>query len=274
MPLFNGPRNKHKVCTFRKAFTLIEVLISIALLGIMIPVLYSSVDVLQESNSHVLEYLQKSKKITKATETLYLDILSSDGNISIQKDEYTRLCIENSKNSLYELSLAKVCWVVLKKDKALARIEGNGYSLPLGTDQRAEIDVVMKGVELFDVYHSKDKVLVLLQEKGKEPISFLIQGVTKPKKKKLKKKRMKKRLKSGKKQGGNTPQQNGKQPSQNNPNQRDSMGQPSNSRPGEGQQQFPGDPGMMPPDEPRRGGGFQDGGRPPFENRPPQENLP
>ena len=45
----------------------------------------------------------------------------------------------------------------------------------------------MKGIEVFDVYHQKDKVLVLLQQQAKEPISFMVQGVMKPEKKKKKK---------------------------------------------------------------------------------------
>ncbi len=172
----------------RKAFTLMEVLVSIALLGIILPALYKSVDMLRDSNQHLFEHLEKSKKVTKATQTLYLDILSSDGNITIKKDEFTRLCMEQTKNSLYELPVAKVCWVVLKKDNTLVRIEGNVYKLPLGSEERVEIDPIMKGVEIFDVYHQKDKILVLLQQQAKEPISFMVQGVSKPEKKKKKKK--------------------------------------------------------------------------------------
>ena len=88
----------------RSAFTLIEVLISIALLGIILPALYQTVDLLRDSNSHLFDYLEKAKKVTQATDTLYLDIISSDGNISIKKDEYSRVCMEQTKNSLYALS--------------------------------------------------------------------------------------------------------------------------------------------------------------------------
>ena len=179
----------------RSAFTLVEVLISIALLGIILPALYQSVDLLRDSNSHLFEYLEKAKKSTQATDTLYLDILSSDGNISIQKDEYSRVCIEQTKNSLYALSVAKVCWIVLKKDKILVRIEGNNYRLPLGFEERVEVNPVMKNVEIFDVYHEKDKILVLLQQKAKEPISFMIQGVSRPLKKKKKSKKTTKQKK-------------------------------------------------------------------------------
>ena len=164
----------------RKAFTLLEVLISIALMGIIIVALFSSVDMLQNSNQHLLKYLKKSKQVTKSTKVLYLDILGSDGNITIQKDEFSRVCMEETQNSLYALPSAKVCWLVLKKDNTLARIEGNNYHLPVRAEERVQIDSIMTGIEVFDVYHKKDKVLVLLQQQGKEPVSFMIQGITKP----------------------------------------------------------------------------------------------
>jgi prepilin-type N-terminal cleavage/methylation domain-containing protein len=177
----------------RKAFTLLEVLISIALLGIILPALYQSVDMLKDSNAHLFEYVESSKKITKVTQTLYLDIISSDGNLTIKKDDFNRLCIEQTRNSLYGLPSAKVCWIVLKKDHALLRMEGNGYLLPLRVDDHVEADIVMKDLKLFDVYYNKDKVLVLIQQAEQEPISFMVQGISKPKKKKPKKKKVKKK---------------------------------------------------------------------------------
>ncbi len=164
----------------RKAFTLIEVLISIALLGMIIVPLFSVVDMMRNSNERLLKSLERSKKITKATKVLFLDILSSDGRLVIIKDEFTRLCIEETKNSLYNLPIAKVCWVVLKDKNTLARIEGHSYKIPLKSEDRVEVDAVMTGVELFDVYHKKDKVLVFIQQKGQKPISFMLQGITNP----------------------------------------------------------------------------------------------
>lgn len=168
----------------RKAFTLLEVLISIALLGIVIVALFSSVDMMQNSNQQLAQYLEKSKRITNATKVLYMDMMGSDGNVTIKKDEFSRVCMEETRNSLYALPTAKVCWVVLKKDKTLTRIEGNGYHLPLRLEERVEIDPIMTGIEVFDVYHEKDKILVLIQQKGQEPISFMVQGITKAVKKK------------------------------------------------------------------------------------------
>ena len=178
----------------RPAFTIIEVLIAIALMGIILPALYEAVALLRDSNTHLFSYLEKAKKVTQATDTLYLDLVSSDGNITIEKNDFSSVCIENTKNSLYALSEAKVCWLVLKKENTL----GQSRRLWLYTSYRLRRKSRSRhgheNVELFDLYYQKDKILVLLQEQSKEPISFMIQGVTKPTKrsKKPKKKTIKK----------------------------------------------------------------------------------
>jgi len=173
----------------RDAFTLLELLITIAISGIIIVALFSIVDMMQDSNRHLLKYLQKSKKISKSTKVIYLDLIGSDGNITIKKDEFSQVCIEKTTNSLYGLSMAKVCWIVLKEKKQLARVEGNDYNLPTKMEQRVEVDTIMNDITLFDVYYQKDKILVLIQQKNHEPITFLIQGVNRPapKKKNVKK---------------------------------------------------------------------------------------
>lgn len=177
----------------RAAFTLIEVLISIALLGLILPALYQSVDLLRDSNHQLKNYLIESKKGTLATKTLYLDIASSDGNLTLKNGEYDRLCMERTRNSLYGLSSAKVCWVVLKKEHTLVRVEGSVYHLPVGLNERVEVDPVMQNTALFDVYWQKDKVLVLLQQENQEPVTFMVEGITKPKPKKKKKDKKKKK---------------------------------------------------------------------------------
>jgi prepilin-type N-terminal cleavage/methylation domain-containing protein len=166
----------------RSAFTLLEVLISVALLTLILLGLNGSVDILRSSNQHLFDYLESAKDDTKVLDTLYKDIIGSDGNISISKDDFTRLCLEETVNSLYELPTAKVCWVVLKEENQLARVEGNGYELPVGDEQRVEVDTLTKNLELFDIYHNQKEgqVLVVIKEKGKEAMSFMVQGIYKP----------------------------------------------------------------------------------------------
>ena len=177
----------------RRAFTLIEVLISIVLLGLIIPALYKSVEVLQQSNKSLYAYLTQSEKEAKAIHTLYLDIASSDGNITINKDTFDRLCLNRTQNSLYGLPSPKVCWAVFKEGHELVRMEGYGYRLPLGEDDQVEADVVMRQLELFDIYWKRGNVVVMIHQTNKDPISFMVQGITKPKPKKIKKKKNRRR---------------------------------------------------------------------------------
>lgn len=179
----------------RKAFTLIEILIATALLSIVLIGLYGVLDTQKRSVLNIKENLDKSIDHDRVIMVLYNDILKSDGNITLKKGERDRICIEKSRNSLYELGVAKVCWVVLKEDDTLVRIEGNNYRLPLGLEDKVEVDRVLKGVRLFDITRYKDNILAVIKEAKKEPYSFLLQGIKpppKPKPKKIIKKVIKK----------------------------------------------------------------------------------
>lgn len=167
----------------RSAFTLIEVLLSIALLGLVTLALSKSVDILRASNKQLLGHLDKAKAEKKSMELLYRDIMSSDGNITIEKDDFTRMCLEETRNTLYALPSAKVCWVVHKDENTLLRTEGNNYSLPKRYEERIEVDKVLANMELFDIYHNEKsgKVLVISKQTGNEPVTFMVQGIFKPK---------------------------------------------------------------------------------------------
>ena len=172
----------------RKAFTLIEVLIATMLLAIVLTGLYSVLDTQRRSVKIIKKSLDKSVEQDRAVMVLYNDILKSDGKISINKSERDTICIESTANSLYGLDIAKVCWLVLKDGDSLARVEGNDYKLPLGLENRVEVDIVAKGVKLFDIYRDtkSGNYLVVMQELNKEPFSFLIQGKIAPPKPKPK----------------------------------------------------------------------------------------
>lgn len=174
----------------RGGFTLIEVLISTVLLTIVLLGLYSVLDTQRRSVYNIKENLDRSVDYDRSIMVLYNDILRSDGNITLRKGARDTLCLEATTNSLYELSIAKVCWLVLKDGDKLIRIEGNNYRLPVGLEQNVEVDEVLKGVNLFDVTRQKDKILVAVgQVNKKEPYSFLLQGIKIPPKPKKPKKK-------------------------------------------------------------------------------------
>ncbi len=149
----------------KRGFTLIEVLISISLFSMVLIALYRSVDILRASNKNLYSHLEKSSIEIESAKVLYMDILMSDGNISIEdkRDKlFSRVTIFNTRNSLYGLYLAKVVWLVYKENNTLLRIEGGDYSMPLKRDtDMVEIDVISKNIEQFNIVLSKNKEKLL-----------------------------------------------------------------------------------------------------------------
>jgi len=172
----------------RSAFTLIEVLISVALLSIVMLGLYSALDMQRSSNKHLFSYLTKAIDADKVIMVLYRDIMYSDGNLTIKKGEFDRLCINNTANSLYALSRSKVCWLVAKEENQLLRVEGNDYILPLKYEDKVAVDKTMKPIVLFDITRNKGELLVMLQSANEKPYAFLLQGIEQPPKPRKKKK--------------------------------------------------------------------------------------
>jgi len=169
--------------TNKKAFTLLEVLISIMLLSLVLMALYKSSDILRASNKNLFNHLEKTSNALKGAKTLYMDILQSDGNITIvNKHKLNHIIINSTKNTIYQLNSAKVIWLVYKEENQLLRIEGNQFKLPLRLEEKVAIDKIVDNIELFKVYRSKktDKLLVLLKQIGKNTQSFIVQNLPKP----------------------------------------------------------------------------------------------
>ena len=164
----------------REAFTLLEVLISIMLLSLVLMALYRSADILRASNKNLFKHLEHSSDSIKGANCLYIDLLQSDNNITINtKKEFYQISIHSTQHSLYGLYFVKVVWLVYKKDNTLIRIEGNNFKLPLKSENNVAIDTITQKIELFKAYSNKknEKIIVLIKRAGEDAQSFMIQNL-------------------------------------------------------------------------------------------------
>ncbi len=165
----------------KKAFTLLEVLISIMLLSLVLMALYKSAEILRASNKNLFNHLEKSSDMMKGSKILYMDILQADENISVtyKEKKFDKLIIDNTQHSIYGLQSVKVVWLVYKENNTLLRLEGTKYELPLRMEENVAVDKIAMNMELFKIYKSKkrDKLLVISKTIGQDTQSFMIQNI-------------------------------------------------------------------------------------------------
>jgi prepilin-type N-terminal cleavage/methylation domain-containing protein len=161
-----------------RAFTLLEVIISVALLGIIFAYLYSTLEGLRKSTSFYKEKLDSFESEQKIVEVLYKDItLSSTKAQFLEKDtkDFTILKLK-TKNSLYNIDNPTVIWYI-DKDKTLKRLESSkDVTIPISFDDipYSFVDSTKENIEYFRVFFSKENnsILLYLKEEKKNSIFF------------------------------------------------------------------------------------------------------
>jgi prepilin-type N-terminal cleavage/methylation domain-containing protein len=131
-----------------KAFTLIELLISISLMALVVTFLYKVIDSLKMNDKQIAYKIEQNINSQKELKLIFLDIFNSTNvtikNISTNSDELNI----TTKNSLYENYMPDVLYKV-DEEKNLIRVE-DSYE-----------DKLSK-VKIFRVYKSKNGYLVYL----------------------------------------------------------------------------------------------------------------
>jgi len=129
-------KSKMKNSNIKSAFTLIEVLISVVLLGIIFTYLYSTINSVKKQNMH---YIDKSELIIKETQLFRLfnlDITEIIGGVNISNHGRYDVVQFKTKNSIYGIIEPTVLYFVSKKENSLIRVESmEGFDL-YNKDQR------------------------------------------------------------------------------------------------------------------------------------------
>ncbi len=172
----------------KKAFTLVEIIISVILLGIVVTFIYQGLQNTQKSNQI---FKQKERELNlqkKISKVLYEDIFMAD-EIRITGGKKYKSLELTTNNSLFNIIKPKVIWLVSKHNDTLVRVEST--KLPLTYENRfiSHLSKVAENCEIFSIYQSrkKDKILFYIKFKDQKPIVYEFfkpfkQKIIKPKK--------------------------------------------------------------------------------------------
>jgi len=146
----------------RKAFTLIELMISIVILTILMLFLYKSYSALNKSNTLLSQELQKISEVELLKEVIYRDFSvarQTDTNRSsivvLNQSKKEDVVFFQTSNSIHQRVNPYIAYIV--KEKILYRLESLKpfKEYPLVADSEFVADELGE-VEIFRVYKSKD----------------------------------------------------------------------------------------------------------------------
>jgi len=157
-----------KILKNRKAFTLIEVMISVVLMGIIISYLYGTLGGLRHSNQ-----LLEERDAVLGKGEIFLNLINRDllesKKLNIRKEKSENSVLElTTKNSLYDSHFVYVKWFLNLEENVLVRAESpKDFKLPVLMEKQylVRFDILVENVDMFKVYKSKDKKSLLISTK-------------------------------------------------------------------------------------------------------------
>lgn len=156
----------------KKAFTLIEMLISVSLLSVITLFLYQTYASLQLSNRFYGEELKEASREQKLRKTLYLDLaLSMPESVKlINIDKTSDVIIMQSSHSVHHRILPYIAYMI--KDKHLLRIESSEELFyPLSGEEEMVIDDLTE-LKIFRIFQKENSFLVHLEKADEKMILF------------------------------------------------------------------------------------------------------
>ena len=142
----------------RYAFTLIELMISIALTVIMVFFLYKALAIQEKANETLQKKSDAIHKKNQLFTLIYKDFKKADKTeiINTFNKDYNIFAMQ-TKNSLHNIPFAYVVYYVNAKDKTLIRLESAlPIHLPVAPERVTLVfsDVLEKGIEKFRLFLS------------------------------------------------------------------------------------------------------------------------
>ncbi len=159
----------------RRAFTLVELLVSIALFGLIAVFLFGTIGGLRQQQAF---YKEKAKIVSQKNRVLSLMRSDFDRPQTLTvsdtgRKDFAMLSVNGSNHSLYGIDRPNVVWIILKSDNTLVRLES---AIPITLPIRPEAlylthsDVIGVHCELFRLYDSPKNRLIYLKFENESPL--------------------------------------------------------------------------------------------------------
>lgn len=158
----------------KKAFTLVELVISIFLLGLIVYFLYSAVANLQKSNTIFEHKSQSAFEDQRIIALLQKDIFYAQ-SLEITGHENSLINMRTA-NSIYDIDYPYVTWFLKPDLKKLVRFESTLPFKKMNARNNAyyHMSIITKECEKFKIYQSKkkDSIFIYIKFKNEEPLVF------------------------------------------------------------------------------------------------------
>jgi len=160
----------------KKAFTLLEVLISITLFSIIVIFLFQSLDISQKSNNFYSNQLELKQNDNSLKKMFFLDFVHNDSNITAPFDSENNSILTFKSSNTYHNPFYNYITYFVSKESNLIRIESkekfeNNKLSDMFFDT-CYIDIVAKDIIKFKL--DKKKKSIYIKQKEKEDILFSI----------------------------------------------------------------------------------------------------
>ena len=153
----------------RKAFTLVELMISVLLLSLIVTFLYQSVAQLQTSNMQFLKKTDHLQKRESLLEILYNDFINASSVKWLVKEDAYDVILLQTSNSFHDMSRPFVMYKVYKEDAQLKRIESPVEETDFINNVFRFNDII-KDVKLFKLYENKGHYFIYVRAEGIEDV--------------------------------------------------------------------------------------------------------
>ena len=151
----------------KKSFTLVEVLMSVAIMSVLFLAMSNIIGNLKISKSVIKDKTNFEKKKEILIKVLYSDIINAKQFQIINKDKKFFELKLKTKNSLYDLIEPYVVWYVSKNQNSLIRTESY---MPIKKDNFYYIDKFASNLDKFKIFKKNGKYFIYIGTK--KPIYF------------------------------------------------------------------------------------------------------